>query len=105
MRKPIKLEFNIENLVKVLEYGQNVAGSEYCHMQIVDWCESFWSEYCDVDTEGEVKKIIPILEEVDSQWDLYLANTYTLGELKSLDLTEVELPSEWFEKWIEQVRK
>jgi hypothetical protein len=30
------------------------------------------------------------------QWDMYLANTYTLPELQHLDFSRVCLPQEWF---------
>jgi hypothetical protein len=40
----------------------------------------------DVDTDPEIEKLLPVLTDVETQWDLYLANTYTFEELRSRSL-------------------
>ena len=42
---------------------------------------------------------IDVAGDVEVQWDLYLANTYTLSELQALDFSRVELPRVWFTEW------
>jgi hypothetical protein len=37
------------------------------------------------------------------KWDLYLANTYSLEQLRELDLDRVRLPLEWFPEWLAQL--
>jgi hypothetical protein len=40
---------------------------------------------------------------VETQWDLYLANTYTLEELKAKDFEMEQMPKEWFNDWLRQL--
>ncbi len=54
----------------------------------------------DKDAPHEVERVLPILAEVDAQWDLHLANTYTFEELIILDLSQVRLPKAWFVDWL-----
>jgi len=37
---------------------------------------------------------MPILADIETQWDLYLANTYSLSQLQQLDFEAVKLPVE-----------
>jgi len=46
---------------------------------------------------------MPILADVETQWDLFLANTLTLQELQSPNFAEIPLPTEWFDKWLRQM--
>ena len=43
------------------------------------------------------------LADVDAQWDLFLANTYTFDELRILDYNSVRLPKEWFVDWLRSI--
>ncbi|WP_231758799.1 hypothetical protein [Microbulbifer elongatus] len=97
---PINLPFNKENFLSLLKYGANPDGSPYSHKQIVEWCENFWNEYCDIDAPNEIEIIMPILADVETQWDLYLVNTYSHEELQVINFESVRLPVEWFTSWI-----
>lgn len=44
-----------------------------------------------------------ILEDISAQWDLFLANTFSLKELQQLDFSKVKLPIEWFEGWLKEL--
>lgn len=46
---------------------------------------------------------MPILADVETQWDLFLANSFTLQELQSLNFAEIRLPTEWFNEWLRQL--
>jgi hypothetical protein len=99
LSEKIKLEFNKENLLILLSHGQKPDQSPYTHKQIAEWCELFWNKYSDIDAPAQVEKIMPILADIETQWDLYLANTYSSSELKQLDFDSVNLPVEWFKNW------
>lgn len=43
---------------------------------------------------------LAVAKDVDAQWELFLANTYTLAGLQGLDFSTVELPFDWFETWL-----
>ena len=102
--KPITLPFTPESVAEVLACGAHPDTSPYSHKQIAEWCDRFWCEYMDVDAPPPIERLLPILADVDTQWDLFLANTYSLQELRTKSFEGVRLPTEWFEDWLLQVR-
>ncbi len=98
----IELEYSKENLLALLAFGENPVDSPYSHKQIAEWCERFWNKYCDEDGPKEIEAIMPVLADVETQWDLYLANTYSSTELQQVDFESVNLPVEWFKSWSEE---
>lgn len=56
-------------------------------------------------TESELgdEKLYGILGDISAQWDLYLANTFSLIELQQLDFSKIKLPLEWFEDWLKEL--
>ena len=103
LSKPIDLEYTKENFVTLLDYGAQPDRSPYTHKQIAEWCERFWNKYSDVDAPEEIESIMPILADVETQWDLFLVNTYTAEELRKTDFESVRLPVEWFVNWAAEV--
>ena len=96
---PIELEYSKGSLLTLLFYGENPDQSPYTHKQISEWCERFWNKYSDVDVAENIEKIMPILADVETQWDLYLVNTYSSSQLQQLDFETISLPLEWFKNW------
>lgn len=88
----------------MLEWGANPDASPYSHKQIAEWCDRFWCQYLDVDAPPEIERLLPILTNVETQWDLYLANTYTLEQLRSQNFESERVPVEWFKKWLCQAK-
>lgn len=76
----IALPFSPDSIRQVLQWGL-ASDAPYTHEDIATWCERFWSKYMDKDAPHEVERVLSILAEVDAQWDLHLANTYTFEEL------------------------
>ena len=103
LSEPINLEFTRENMVKLLLLGEKPDESLYSHKQIAEWCERFWNKYSDVDAPEEIEKLMPVLADVETQWDLYLANTYTLKELQEQSFENVVLPAKWFTEWLREI--
>lgn len=91
--------------MQVLAWGAAPDASPYSHKQIAEWCDAYWCEYIDVDASPEVERLLPILTDVETQWDLFLANTYSLEQLRTLSFEDVRVPSEWFADWLEQARR
>lgn len=102
--KKIPLPFTRDSVLQVLKFGASPASSPFTHWQIAEWCYEFWREYLEIDAPKEIEKLLPTLTDVDCQWDLYLANTYSLKDLSDRDsFDDVMLPTEWFETWLQQV--
>ncbi|RDW17714.1 hypothetical protein [Oceanobacillus chungangensis] len=84
-----------ENLVELLKSVVN-GTSQFTHQQICNWCDKHYTD----ETELDGEKLYDVLEDISTQWDLYLTNTYTLKELQHMDFSKVKLPIEWFERWV-----
>lgn len=97
----IDCSFSKENLIYLLESVVNRT-NHYTHQQICNWCDKYYMEYMNEDKLVE-EKLYGILEDISAQWDLYLVNTFSLKELQQLDISEVRLPIEWFEKWLKDL--
>ena len=99
---PISLPFTRDSVIQVLDWGADAKNSPYSHKKIAEWCDRFWCKYIDLDASPEIEKLLPILTDVETQWDLFLANSFSIEELKSRSFDEVELPHEWFVEWLMQ---
>lgn len=99
--KRIDLPFTVESLSLVLAWGRS--GGDYSHQDIAHWCDRFHMAKFDVDTDHAMDVATGIAADVDAQWDMFLANTYSLNELQNLDFRQVKLPVEWFAEWLNQI--
>ena len=70
----IQLEFSRDNLHKVIEWGANPDSSPHSHQAIASWCERFWNKYSDIDAPEEIEEIMPLLAEIETEWDIYVAH-------------------------------
>lgn len=102
----LDLPFTIENVKKVLAYGAS-EHSPCTHQQIADWCFRFWWEREEGSLSGimddDLNLAAEVALDVDAQWDMYLANEFTLGELQSMNFSKVRLPEEWFRNWQQEL--
>lgn len=100
----IQLPFTPEAVEQVLAWGAAPDVAPHSHKQIAEWCDAFWCQYLDSDAPEEIEGLLPILTDVETQWDLYLANTYSLDELRSNSFENEQMPTDWFEDWLMNVR-
>jgi len=100
---PIEIPFTRDAAIQVLKWGANPESSPYSHKQIAEWCDKFWCQYLEVDVDPEIEKLLPILTDVETQWDLYLVNTYSIEELRENDFEHKQMPKEWFNDWLSQL--
>jgi hypothetical protein len=103
--KPIELPFTRDSVIRVLTCGANPEASPYSHKQIAEWCDRFWRQYLDIDAEPAIEELLPVLTDVETQWDLYLATTYSIEELRSKSFDSETMPVQWFREWLKEVEK
>jgi len=103
--EPIELPFTRESVIRVLTYGASPEVSPYSHKQIAEWCNRFWSQYLDIDAEPSIEELLPVLTDVETQWDLYLACKYSVNELHSKSFESETMPVQWFRDWLKEVEK
>lgn len=98
--RTIDLRFNLGTLRRVLGWGQEPAEAPFTHQEIADWCRRFFLKFLDNDVPAALEPALGVAQDVDAQWELFLANTYSLEELQQLDFSAVRLPTEWFADWL-----
>lgn len=94
-----------ESLACVLREGASPQG-RYSHLQIADWCQRFylaWDENPAESHYSELPTWIEIAVDVDAQWELFLANSFSFDQLQKMDFSKVTLPHEWFRDWLAQI--
>lgn len=101
--KNIDLPFTVEALKTVLQLGTTPDSSPYTHQDIAHWCDRFHMAMFDRDTDQKMNVATGIAADVDAQWDMYLANTYSLEGLQKLQHSTVCMPLEWFNDWLRQL--
>lgn len=99
---PAQMAFTPAAVMQMLQWGADPASSPYSHKQIAEWCDRFWCQHLDDDPPPEIERLLPILADVETQWDLFLANTYTISEFQSGNFEGVRMPMEWFQEWLKQ---
>lgn len=100
--RDIDLPMTAEALRTLLEDGRAPNG-QYTHQEIVAWCDRLHMLYQDDDSTAEMDAAVSVAADVDCQWDLFLANSYSLEELQTMDFAEVRLPASWFADWLDQL--
>jgi hypothetical protein len=103
LSKPIPLPYTPEAVVQVLSWGASPKAAPYSHKQIAEWCDRFWCQYMDVDAPDSIERLLPTLADVDAQWDLFLATTFSLEDLQTKSFEKVCMPVAWFEDWLLEV--
>lgn len=97
----INLPFAVSSLRHFLILASRSA--LYTHQQIADWTRRFWWECMEgklaEHQNDELRKSAAVVSDIDTQWKLFLANTYSSRQLQNMDFSQVKLPSEWFENW------
>ena len=101
IRNEIQLDFTPENVRKVLTWGANPKESPHGYQAIANWCERFWNKYCDNDAPKEIERLMPVLADVEAQWDIFMAS-YTEQHPHAVK-TAPSLPSEWFVEWLAEL--
>jgi hypothetical protein len=94
----IPLPFTVESLKEILDWGM-ADEAPYTHQEIANWCDRMHMQFLDSDDSPALEAAIRVAAGVDCQWDLFLANSYSIDQLQQLDFSTVKLPKEWFEDW------
>jgi hypothetical protein len=88
--------------IQMLKWGAEPDSSPYSHKQIAEWCDRFWCQYLDLDAPPDIESLLPVLTDVETQWDLHLSNTYSIEQLRSGEFENERMPTEWFHDWLRQ---
>jgi hypothetical protein len=100
---PMPLPYTPEAARLALRWGTNPDSAPYTHKQIAEWCERFWSKYVGVNVTPEIDELLQVLTDVDTQWELFLENSYTQEELRTKSFETVRMPEAWFSAWLQRL--
>lgn len=103
--RAVDLPFTRAAVEVLLRHGADPDPSPYSHKEIAKWYDRFWSQYIDIDADEEIEQLLPVLADVETQWDLYLANKYSIEELRNGSFDDERMPAEWFVEWLDQITK
>jgi hypothetical protein len=99
----IDLEWSPASLRQVLEWGRAPATAPYSHHDIARWCERLHNAHLETDDPPAMEAAVRVAGDVDCQFDLYVASSYTKEERCTLDYSSVRLPTTWFEEWLQEL--
>ncbi|WP_409276180.1 hypothetical protein V1499_11360 [Neobacillus sp. SCS-31] len=100
----INLPYIYENLILLLTQiskGKN----NFSEYDFAQWCDNFTMIFEDDEVSKNTEHALLIARDIECQWDLFLADTYSIEELQKMDLTKVKLPLEWYERWLEELHE
>lgn len=114
--RKVDLPFTSESLRQLLIWGANPETSPATHQEIAHWCGRYamcargrydeaksYDERNALNSNTSLRRTEDVAQDVECQWELYLANTYTFEQLKNMDHSIVKLPCEWFIQWLEKL--
>ena len=95
---PISKPYQFDGLLEVLAQGLLGSMSRYTHFQIIEWCVRYREKNADSN-----EALFDIVDDIVIQWELFLASSYTLEQMRSFSLSDIVLPKSYFEQWLEQL--
>ena len=98
----IDLPLTKESLIQVLRGALEGEKSPYTHQEIAWWADNFHMAQFDFENPID-PQVADVAFDLHMQWQMNLDNAYTLEELQTLDFSKVQLPTEWFANWLEQL--
>jgi len=96
---PISKPYTVESFMEILAQGLLGSMSRFTHFQIIEWCVRF-REHCE---DCAQPFHIQVSDDVIVQWELFIANSYTLEQMRSFSLSDIVLPKPYFEQWLSQL--
>ncbi|MFJ8086926.1 hypothetical protein ACIQ7N_01735 [Lysinibacillus sp. NPDC095746] len=95
-------KYSNENLKKAISLAIN---NQITHKELVDWCFHYLNDVYFKDDEDNPldDRATKIVLDIDTQWEIYISNTFALSELQTLEFETVKMPIEWLKKWFDLI--
>jgi hypothetical protein len=103
---PIPLPPTAESLRVLIGHAADQDPLPHTHHAIARWCADAARLWREAEESGDAiadPVALAVAEDVDAQFDLFLANSYMPEELNDLDVSHVQLPQAWFASWLAQL--
>lgn len=100
----IEYSFEADSLLMLLQEGARGSLSRYTHFDIVDWARRYAEELQrQAPLEGELLKLWQVADDMAVRWELHMASTYTIDEMKRFSQVDILLPRHYFETWLAEL--
>ena len=99
----IPLPYTPDSLRQVIDWGAQPESAPFTHQEIAHWCDHLHLTLLGEDCDPKLESASDVADGVAAQWSLFLANAYTVEQLRGLDFATVRLPTEWFAGWRQQL--
>lgn len=90
-----------ESLYELLQEGAKGSLSRYTHYDIMDWARRFAEELqkqgtlCD-----DTLTYWRVADDMSVRWELHIASTYSIDEMKRFSHVDILLPKHYFKTWL-----
>lgn len=98
----IERPYEPDSLHKLLEEGSKGSLSRYTHSDIIDWARGY------ADTLQKMAPLEPdllpywqVADDMGLRWELYIASTYSIDDMKRFSQTDILLPKHYFHSWLD----
>ncbi|MCH8551853.1 MAG: hypothetical protein LAT62_07950 [Natronospirillum sp.] len=100
----IEHSFEPDSLVALLQEGARGSVSRYTHFDIVDWASRYAAELKrHQPLEGDTLKLWRVADDITVRWELHMAGTYSINEMKRFSQVDILLPKQYFETWLNEL--
>lgn len=101
----IERPFAPESLHELLAEGARGSLSRYTHFDIIDWAKRYADELQkSAPLTGENLLYWQVVDDMTIRWELYIASTYSIDEMKRFSHVDILLPKYYFENWLTCLR-
>ncbi|TGG95819.1 hypothetical protein E4656_05275 [Natronospirillum operosum] len=100
----IERPFEPESLLELLQEGARGSLSRYTHFDIVDWSRRYaedLQQQAPLDEEGLL--LWRIADDMALRWELHMASTYTIDDMKRFSQVDILLPKHYFLTWLAEL--
>ncbi|MGO1059188.1 hypothetical protein ACTL32_08685 [Planococcus sp. FY231025] len=94
----INLPYSFGNLKSLLD-AVCKKENRFSQVDFCMWCDNLTMASDEEDLDDQDQLAFGIARDIETQWDLYWYEFYSHEKLKKMDISNLELPHEWFEKW------
>lgn len=92
--------FSPECLRALLAEGGRGTLSTYCHDTIMTWATDYAEHLKPVRHYPDHERIWLLLDDMITRWELHIAGSYTLRDMKRFSRTDMILPRQYFTAWL-----
>lgn len=92
--------FSPECLRVLLTEGGRGTLSAYCHDTIIAWALRYTEHLKPLSHHSDQQHIKLLLDDMVARWELHIAGSYTLRDMKRFSRTDIILPRHYFSVWL-----